>query len=412
MGAVALSNVSAVVFFNPILGVFAPELEAEFNWSRASVAAAITIGSLGAAVVSPLIGWIIDRYGGRWVITGAGLTMAIALAFLAGLDALWQLYLFYAIGRGVSMSAVNNVGFIAVSNWFVRKRPTVIGIVSVSQRVGMALLPLYVAVVISIAGDWRAGWIALVFVALVFGVAPPALLIRRRPEDHGLRPDGDPEPPPREDGLASVSGEHDFTLREAVRTRSYWLMGIAVGLMMLTSGSINFHQIPYLVDQGFQSTDAALVVTIFAAVGALGGLLGGFVATRFTARTTTIVSVGGMAIGPLLLLQTDAFPMAVIYAVVSGTFFGSTVAMNQSLYADYFGRTSLGVIRGSFQPVQLVLNAAGPFLTGLWVDQADSYRLPFLVFSGLLLGAAVLLLLAPHPRRPTPRGAAVSGTAR
>ena len=115
-----------------------------------------------------------------------------------------------------------------------------------------------------------------------------------------------------------------------------------------------------------------------------------------------VVSLVGMAVGPLLLLQTDSYPLALLYAVVYGVFFGATVAMNQAIYADYFGRTSLGVIRGSFQPVQMVLNAAGPFLTGLWVDQAGSYDLPFVVFTGCLLTAAALLFLAPVPRRPQP----------
>lgn len=393
------------MFFNPILGVFAPQLEAEFDWSRASIAAAITIGSLAAAVVAPVTGWVVDRYGGRWVITAAGITMAIALIFLSGLHSLWQLYLFYAIGRGVSMSGVNNVGFVVVSNWFVRKRPRVIGLVTLSQRVGMALLPLYLAMVISFAGDWRAGWLALAVVALIFGVVPPALFIHRRPEDIGLLPDGDPVPSARDSAALSVD-DGDFTLREAVATRAYWFMGVAIGLMMLTGGSINFHQIPYLVDEGFGSTEAASIIALFSAFGALGGLVGGAFAERVTARRTLVISLLGMAIGPLLLLQVDAFGTAALYAVVYGLFFGSGVAMNQAIYADYFGRTSLGVIRGSFQPAQLVLNAAGPFLTGLWVDQAGSYNVPFIVFTCCLLVSAGLLFLAPIPRRPT-----LSGTA-
>ncbi len=401
LATVCLTNFTAVVFFNPILGVFASELEQEFDWSRASIAAAITIGSLAAAVLSPPMGWVVDRFGGRWVIAAAGLTMAVALGALSGLQALWQLYLFYAIGRGLSMSAVSNVGFVAVSNWFIRKRPMVIGVVAVSQRIGMATLPVYAAVVISLAGDWRAGWLALGAVALVFGVVPPALFIRRRPEDLGLRPDGDPVPAaPTEGDPPAGDAEEDFTLREAVRTRAYWFMGLAIGLLMLTGGSINFHQIPYLVDQGLEGTAAASIVTVFSIVGAAGGLAGGFFATRVTARWTMVVSLVGMAVGPLLLLQTDSYPLALLYAVVYGVFFGSTVAMNQAIYADYFGRTSLGLIRGSFQPVQMVLNAAGPFLTGLWVDEVGSYDLPFLVFTGCLLAAAALLFFAPVPRRP------------
>lgn len=242
-------------------------------------------------------------------------------------------------------------------------------------------------------------------VALIFGVVPPALFIHRRPEDVGLLPDGDPVPPARDP--AALSSDHgDFTLREAVATRAYWLMGVAIGLMMLTSGSINFHQIPYLIDEGFGFTRAASVVALFCASGALGGLVGGAFAERVTARRTLAISLLGMATGPLRLTQIDAFGTAVWYAVVYGLFFGSGVAMNQAIYADYFGRTSLGIIRGSFQPVQLVLNAAGPFLTGLWVDQAGSYNVPFITFSCCLLASAGLLVLAPIPSRLT-----LSGTA-
>jgi len=399
VGTVSLTSFTAVVFFNPILGIFAPELEAEFGWSRASIAAAIAIGSLAAAVASPIAGWVIDRWGGRWVIAVAGLIMAVLLFALSGLDALWQLYLFYALGRGLSMTAVSNAGFVVVSNWFIRRRATVIGIVAVAQRGGMAFLPVYVALVISWTGDWRNGWIGLGLVALLFGVVPPALFIRRRPEDVGLLPDGDPVPESLDD-LPMDVGEEDFTLREAVRTRAYWLMGFAIGLVMLTGGSINFHQVPYLVDQGMDGTLAALVVTVFSLVGALGGLLGGFLAGQFTTRRTMILSLMAMSLGPMLLWQTHGFPMAMVYAVGYGIFFGATVAMNQAIYADYFGRMSLGVIRGSFQPVQMVMNAAGPFLTGLWVDHSGSYTLPFFVFSGCLLLAAAAFLFAPVPQKP------------
>jgi MFS family permease len=296
---------------------------------------------------------------------------------------------------------------VAVSNWFIRRRPTAIGYVAVSQRVGMATLPVFAAVVISWSGDWRMGWLALAGVAITLGVIPPALFIRRRPEDMGLRPDGDPPPAARADGTpAAEVDEGDFTLREAVRTRAYWFLGIAVGLLLFTGGSMNFHQIPYLRDQALGGTAAASIVSVFSIFGAAGGLIGGFFASRMTARWVMVASLVGMSVGPMLLLLTDTYPVAVVYAVVYGLFFGATVAMNQAIYADYFGRTSLGVIRGSFQPVQMVLNAAGPFLTGLWVDWAGSYNLPFLVFSACLLGAAGLLLFAPVPERSRVSGRA------
>ena len=403
VATVCLTNFTVVVFSNPILGVFAADLEREFDWTRAEVAAAITIGSVTAALLSAPIGWVVDRFGGRWVTAGAGLAMALALASLSGLQALWQFYLFYAIGRGLAVSAVYNVGLVAVSNWFVQQRPLVIGIAAVAERAGMATLPVLAAAVIAIAGDWRAGWMALAGVTVALAVVPPALYMRRRPEDLGLRPDG--ALAADDDDLPSARpGADDFTLREAVATRAYWLLGIAIGLLMFTGGSINFHHLPYLVDQALDRQAAASVVTVSAIVGAAGGLGGGYLAGRVSSRWTMVVSLLAMAAGPMLLLQTESYPPALVFAVVYGLSFGSTVAMHQAIYADYFGRASLGVIRGSFMPVQLVLNAAGPFLTGLWVDRAGSYELPFIVFSALLLAAAGLLVFARVPRRQRAAG--------
>ena len=398
VGTICLTNFTAVVFFNPILGVFSSDLESEFGWSRASIAAAISIGSMAAAAASPITGWVVDRWGGRWVLTAASLLISLVLFCLIDLKYLWQLYLAYAIGRGLSMAAVSNVGFIVVNNWFIAKRSMVIGIVAVSQRMGMAFLPLYVATVITITGDWRIGWVALGIVVLFLGVFPPAMFVKRRPEDIGLVADGNLQ-------NESLQGAHvnaldqDFSLNDAIHTRAYWLIGMTIAIAMFTGGSINFHQIPYLMDKGFSSTSAAFVIMIYSFVGAIGAVLGGYVADKITARKTMIFSFLIMSVGPLLLLNTDSMGFAIIYAVTYGLFFGSSFALSQAIYADYFGRTSLGVIRGSFQPVQLMLNAAGPFFTGLWFDHFGSYAVPFFIFSGCMLVAALLLSVATYPQK-------------
>ena len=398
VGTVCLTNFTAVVFFNPILGVFSSDLEYEFGWSRASVAAAISIGSVAAAAASPITGWMVDRWGGRWVLTAASLLISFVLFYLIDLKYLWQLYLAYAIGRGLSMAAVSNVGFVVVNNWFIAKRSTAVGVVAVSQRIGMALLPLYIATVITITGNWRTGWLALGLVVLLFGVFPPAVFVKRRPEDIGLVADGVAHNENTQDQAKNLL-DRDFSLNDAVHTRAYWLIGMTIAIAMFTGGSINFHQIPYLMDKGFSSTAAALVVMVYSFVGAIGAILGGYIADKITARKTMVISFLVMSVGPLLLLNTDSLSLAMIYAVVYGLFFGSSFALSQAIYADYFGRTSLGVIRGSFQPVQLILNAAGPFFTGLWVDYFGSYTVPFFIFSGCMLLAAFLLLIATYPQQ-------------
>ena len=391
----ASASFAGVVFFNPVLGVFLPALTDEFGWSRADISLAVTIGSAAGALSAPALGWVIDRWGGRWVMGGAALAMGLCLLALGAMTALWQLYIFYSLGRGLSQSAINSAAFVGVSNWFVRRRPLAVALLSVGQRLGMAAVPLLAAVVIAQA-DWRAGWLALAAISLGIGVVPPLLLMRRRPEDVGLAPDGGPVAGEQDELPAR---EREYALREALRTRGYWLVGVAIAAIMFSAGSINLHQIPHMVDQGLDPTRAATVVAVFSAAGALGGLAAGAVSTRWGVRATLAAALVGQSGGALLLVAVAGMAGALAFAVWYGLCFGAALTLQQVIYADYFGRSSLGTIRGSALPVQLAFNATGPWLAGLWYDRAGSYDAVFQLFAALFLAAAVLIAIAPRPGR-------------
>lgn len=396
MAAVS-ATFGSVVFFNPVLGVFAQLLEDEFGWQRSEIAAAISLGGLGAAMAAPATGAVLDRWGGRWVIVGASLGMAACALVLSQMSALWHLLLFYGIGRALAVGAMSPAGVVAISNWFIRRRSMVSGLVAVGPRIGMATFPVVVALVIDATGTWRAGWIALAIIAVCVSL-PSLLFMRRRPEDMGLLPDGDAAPDDT-DGLPRAL-ELDFTLHEAVRTRAYWMVGLGLSFVMFCGGAVNFHQIPHLVDQGLPRTQAALVVTVFSGTGAVGAILGGMLASRISVRWTMVVSLAGMSLGIVLLLNAASLGAGILYGVSYGLFFGAQIAMEQVVYADFFGRLSLGKIRGSFQPVLLAVNAAGPFLVGVWYDQTGSYAAAFGSFSVMFALASLSMAFARYPARP------------
>ena len=398
-GAAFAATWGSVAFFNPVLGVFAQPLEEAFGWSRSQIALVLSLGGLLGAAVAPAAGAAVDRWGSKWVITIAATGMSICALFLGRMEALWHLFLFYTIGRALAIGAMSPSGFIAVSNWFERRRSFVAGIVAIGPRVGMATFPLLVAVVIEATDNWRTGWYVLALISIVPAV-PALLFIRRRPEDMGLLPDGDAAPTDDEAAGQAAALGSDFTLRQALRTRSYWLIGFSVGFMAFAAGAINFHQIPHLVDRGLTRTVAALVVTVFSSIGALGAILGGTIATRLTIRWTMVPCLTAMAAAILLLVFVHDVTTAMIYAVVYGFFFGAAVSLMHVLYADYFGRRALGVISGSFQPVQLGMNAAGPLIAGIWYDRTGSYTGSFILFSVLFLAAALALVFARYPSRP------------
>lgn len=403
VGVAFLATFAHVGYLNSVLGIFQPALHEEFGWSRAEIAGALTLGSLAGGVLSPVLGVVIDRYGTRWVIAGPALLLGLGGLLLAEISELWQFYVLFGAGRALALSAMMAAAVVAVSNWFIRRRPFAVALGTLGMRFGNAVVPLAVALVIAARG-WPDGFRTLGLVFLVFGIVPPLLLMRRRPEDMGLRPDGNPPAAPGERRAAALL-DPAWTLGAALRTRAYWLVGLAFALAIFGNGSINFHQIPHLVDQGLSTTEAALILTVMSIASASGGLIGGIIATRLRSRWTMVGALVFQCSGVVLLLAVDSFALALIYAVWYGLFFGVMVTQLQVVYAEYFGRLQLGVIRGSFQPVALAFNAAGPLVLGIWFDRAGGYEGPFTLIIVFFLIAALALAAASYPTPPEASGA-------
>jgi MFS family permease len=400
VGVAAVASMCQVSFFNPVLGVFMGPLSKEFGWDRAIISAAITIGSVGGALISPLVGWILDRWGSRLVVAASGALQAACLLALAFTPSLWWFYLFYAIGRTTATGGTSLGATVTVSNWFVRNRGLALGVTLLGNRAGMALLPLAVQLVLLVA-SWRTAWAMLWVIVLSLSVLPSLRFLRRRPEDMGLLPDGLPS----EASAASTpeptvtDWEEQWSLREAVRTPALWLLTLATSQVFMVGAAVNLHQMPHLVDQGLSSTLAVGVVSTFAVSGGVGGLLSGLAQRRLGARWTLAASLAGAASGLVLLIYADNPGLAYLYGVWYGLVFGSMITMMQVVYAEYFGREALGSIRGAVAPIQMAFNATGPLLAGWSFDVSGSYVRIFWAYAGLLLLAAIWVTLARPPRR-------------
>lgn len=406
-GAVAMVAFSRVAFFNPVLGIFIEPLEAEFGWSRTTIAGALTVGTLVGAGLSPLIGVLMDRYGGRYFMPVAMTICGVSLILLSMIDSVWQFYLLFGTGRAIVTGIIDLAVIVTISNWFIRGRGRAMGLMMVGTRGAMTVMPLVVLLAISLA-DWRAAFAALGVVTLLLGIVPPWLLVRRRPEDVGLRPDGDrPLPPLREEARqraleAGTDDENDprWTVREAIRTRTFWLLLAATGQLFLVGGSINLAMASHLQDNGLSQSTAIVVITVWAFLGVIGGIIGGELRQRAAIRYLMPAVLVGTSIGIVLLIIVDNVWMAFLFAVVHGLVFGMQFPLNQVLFPDYFGRWSVGAIRGVTAPVQFGMNAMGPLIATLVFDVRGSFDLIFSVYVGLVLFAALLILSAKPPKRP------------
>ena len=408
-GAVGMVAFSRVAFLNPILGIFVEPLEQEFGWTRTEIAGALSVGTLIGGLSAPFIGPLVDRWGGRRFMVGAGLTLGVLLLLLATTQALWQFYILFGAGRAVVTGILDIAILVTLSNWFIRRRGRAMGLVMVGTRSGIALMPLVVLLFLSIA-DWRAGFAALGILILLLAVAPPYLLVRRRPEDLGLVPDGDR--PARSPGASASSASLDprWQVRQVLRTRAFWLLLLGTTHLVFVSGATSFSMASHLQDKGLSQATAISVITVWATVGIAGGLLGGELRERMGVRIALPLVMLATTLGLGLLIAVENVWMAYLFAVLHGLAFGAQLPLNQIVFADYFGRWSIGAIRGISAPVRLGVNAAGPVTAALVFDARGSFDLIFAVFIALMLLAATFILLAGRPPTP-PNGAASAAPA-
>ena len=385
----------------PILGVFLKPITEEFGWTRSQFTGAMTIGTILGSVVAMGTGPMLDRFGGRWLMALGFAVLGTSFLLMGGMTTIWHFYVLQAVGRMFHMGILSVGMMVIVPQWFVAKRGRAVGISGMGSRLGGTIWPLVTQAIVS-AASWRVASVAVGSAALVFGALPAALFLRRRPEDIGLLPDGASPEEANESKSQAKGGTQrrdvSLTIRQVVRMRSFYLTTASFSFLFFASSATNLHLIPYLTDQGISNQIAVFVVSMWAAGAFAGGFVAGLLSDRISARWLgvgqALVLAGGYA--ALMLIPSGAVAMA--WGLAYGFFHGWSGPLQQVLLADYFGRNSLGAIRGITWPFQALSNAIGPIVASLVFDIQGTYMPVFIVFIGLSVLASFLLLLSPPPR--------------
>ncbi len=393
------------------IAVFVYPLAAELGWSRTLISGAAAVGGLAATFTSPLVGWLIDRYGARSVLTVSVLILGAATLALywadAGITLLgatipWVLYIGYGTGRVIFSSPVQIGASVVVSRWFIRLRGRTSGILNMSHSVGMVLFPLIASIVIAQSG-WRDAWLVLGTLVFAAALLPVALLIAQRPEDVGLLPDGDEREVGERAAGAGGGGaedEPDWTLRQAVRTRALWLVAIGTGLMFLMQAGTNTHSAAFFQDQGLGAVAAGVGISFNAIFLGVGSIVWGRIVERAPARFALAAVALTMAAASYLFTFTDTEIEALAYSALFGFGLGGMLTVPPVAYADYYGRRSLGAIRGITEPFTTFGQAVGVLIPGIVFDYVSggSYTAVFAGFAALGVGTAAVVAFAGAPR--------------
>ena len=364
------------------------------------IAGAASLGGLVSSFASPAIGWLIDRCGARVVLATSILILGLSVISLAWATVPITFYLAYGTGRVIFSSPVQIGASVVVSRWFIKLRGRANGILTVCHSAGMVVFPLIAGLIIGV-WDWQRAWIVLGVIVWTVALLPVSLLISQRPEDVGLRPDGEGEQPSNTSRDSSDRVEPEWTLKQAMHTPALWILAVGTGALFLMQAGTNIHLAAYLRDQGLGQTVATLGITVNATCLGIGSIIWGWIVERVPARYVLAAVAATMATGAYLFISVDSMPEALGYSALFGLGLGGMLAVPPVAYADYFGRSSLGAIRGVTEPFASMGQAIGALVSGAIFDLTGRYYVAFIAFAilGALTAVVTLMARPPEPRR-------------
>src|SRR5271169_3005456 len=376
--------------------VFVEPLTREFGWSRTAVSGAASLGGVLAALLSPLIGPLLDRHGSRAALCLAVLGTGIAALLLSLTQSLLIFYLLFCIAR-LNWASPFELGiYSALNNWFVARRPLANSIATVAQMAGLVAMPL-VAQLEKRGHSWRAGWIAIGLAVLAVGFVPVWLFMVRRPEDLGLLPDA-AAPATRARGHASSGPiETAFSRRQAVHTSAFWLLLGYTVLVYPVQAGVSLHQAANLIEQGVTPTMAASTVSLFSLMSGVASAACGFMPRSLPIRYPMALWGAFLTIGCLAMIGIASPLQGMVAAALFGIGIGVMLTLLPVAWADYFGRANYGAIRGLALSAQVLAQASGPLLSGVLRDWTGSYTRSLECFAAL---SALSILAAWAARQP------------
>ncbi|MGH9341203.1 MAG: MFS transporter [Acidobacteriota bacterium] len=374
--------------------VFYPHLIESFGWSRADTMAGYAISTF---VIGPIFGLsagiLIDRYGSKKIMLVGILMTGAALISFSLMQSLTHFYLFYfmhTIGYACAGPVPNQV---LISQWFNRLRGRVMGVTYLGIGLGGTAAPLVVHYLVTNYG-WRAAFQVLGVVILLIVFPLVLFLVKAKPSEKGLYPDGASEPPA---STLSTGPSTDFTLREAIGTRAFWAICIGSFLSIASIGAVIQHLVLYLRDLGFSGENAAQILSILVISSLPGRIVMGYLSDIYPKKYVMLAAYLFVGLSVPLLFIADVFPAAYIFAFIFGFGMGADYMMIPLVTAESFGLSSMGKIMGAIFVTDTLGQALFPYVVGYIFDSTGNYQIAFwLVTAAALAGAVAILFIPGH----------------
>ncbi len=383
----------AVGFFFYSYGVFFKAIAAEFGDSRLGVSIGITATQVVGAILAPFIGRALDRYPLKHVITVGACSMGVGFCLLGFVQNPLQFYLVLGIFIGFGAGAMGQLATAKlVSNWFVLKRGTALGVAATGISASGVIMPAISAWIIASLG-WREGFLTYGIITLVIVVPIVLRFVISSPEEVGLLPDGETERtrlPPVKPPLKT---------REFITTGNFWFLVSILGLLFCNMSATLVHMVPRVTDQGYTLVAASFIASATAATGVLGKLIYGALVDRWDVRHALWMGIAFQVSGQLGMLYLPGYTGFLIGACLFGFGMGGIVPMQSAIVGVVFGRASFGRVLGAMRPPMSFLQVIGVPFAGWMYDVTGDYTPAYLTFLGTYTLAALIVLGLKVPRR-------------
>lgn len=386
-GFVCLTVAAGIGFY--VFPVFLGSVQEEFGWSLTSISGAVTLWGIVGAIFSPLCGRWIDSFGARKVMVFGVMCQFTATILLGSISSLWHLYALMALSSVGNICNTYIPVAAVIAKWFDKRRGTATGVAMLGLGAGGFTMPLLAGRLLE-SYSWRTGYFMLSF--LVLGLLVPIILWIREPV--GVR-SAKVRVPERDDdaGQGEKTVVADLTLRQALRTRSFWAISVGDAITGLVFAIFTVHLVYFLTESGVAQGAATTVFAILLLCLSLGTAVFGLSADKVSLRGLMVFAYGLPALTTLLLLPSGIAVLPFLFAVLCGTCGGGRTALFPLALVRCFGASHMGAIYGLSNSFFLVGNALGPLIAGYLYDTTGSARPVYALACVLFVVSAVLISL-------------------
>ena len=375
-----------------VFSVFIDSIIEDTGLSRTGISVLYLASTILSAVLVTFVSRLADRYGPRIMLVAAGLGLGAACFGMAAATHILLFFVAFASLRALGQGSLSINCILLVNQWFVSLRGRAVGMMTLGAMLSTALFPSFARFLID-SIDWRGAYAVLGVVAIGLIVPVALLVVRNRPEDAGLYPDGSSQPPVSETRQATLGVRRNTRVYSSP---SFWLLALSLSSPSLITTALMFHQASIFQENGLSATLAAGAFAIFSVSSAVSSLAAGFVSDRVGPKALLVFSMATLMATLALAVAINSLLVAVVYVVMMGVSSGSYIIVHSTIWAHYYGRHGLGRIQGPAMTLSVCASAVGPLPLAMFQDLTGTYTIGMIVMMALpVLSLPILLFTRP-----------------